>query len=123
VVNLKLFPLQYCGLLIMLIAGTLVDAILGVQRILKDSETPQNTELILLLPLLITNFVATISVAYRTWSADLSRLKVLLSIFDRSHYHSIRRNLESSCSSSRKMYKILLLVIESGLVYCVIWVG
>ncbi|THU87605.1 hypothetical protein K435DRAFT_804177 [Dendrothele bispora CBS 962.96] len=59
------------------------------------------------LPLLITNVLATALVGYKAWS----------------HRKAIKQNLMSTGTNMSKALKTLWLLIESGLVYCTIWMA
>ncbi|KAL1735451.1 hypothetical protein EV714DRAFT_280065 [Schizophyllum commune] len=71
-----------------------------------DSEAPTLSLLMVTIPLLLTNLVATILVGLQVW------------------YY--RRNIKSIASPLRKrtrIEKILLLLLESGFVYCLLWIA
>ncbi|THU86289.1 hypothetical protein K435DRAFT_782939 [Dendrothele bispora CBS 962.96] len=59
------------------------------------------------LPLVVTNVVATLLIAYKAWI----------------HYRQIVLNLKSTGSTPSKVHKILLLLVESGAIYCVIMIA
>ncbi|THU75773.1 hypothetical protein K435DRAFT_880195 [Dendrothele bispora CBS 962.96] len=59
------------------------------------------------LPLLITNVLATALIGYKAWS----------------HREAIKQNLMSTGTNMSKALKTLWLMIESGLVYCIIWMA
>ncbi|THU87613.1 hypothetical protein K435DRAFT_867138 [Dendrothele bispora CBS 962.96] len=63
--------------------------------------------LLMSLPLLITNALATALVGYKAWS----------------HRKDIKQNLRSTETTMSKALKTLWLLIESGLVYCIIWMA
>ncbi|THU84361.1 hypothetical protein K435DRAFT_806768 [Dendrothele bispora CBS 962.96] len=62
--------------------------------------------IILIVPLLFTNLVATVLIGYKTWC----------------HRRDIQNILENTGSSS-KVQKILLLLVESAVLYFAIWFG
>ncbi|THU87606.1 hypothetical protein K435DRAFT_804178 [Dendrothele bispora CBS 962.96] len=68
---------------------------------------PATRNLLTSLPLLITNVLATALVGYKTWS----------------HRKALKQNLMSTGTYTSKALKTLWLLIESGLVYCVIWMA
>ncbi|THU80631.1 hypothetical protein K435DRAFT_695276, partial [Dendrothele bispora CBS 962.96] len=68
--------------------------------------TVGTSNIILTIPLIFTNFTATILIAFKAWH----------------HFQSIQRNLGSTNRSSSKVLKILFLLIESGLLYLAFWV-
>ncbi|KAL1759407.1 hypothetical protein FB107DRAFT_204911 [Schizophyllum commune] len=71
-----------------------------------DSEAPTLSLLMVTIPLLLTNLVATILVGLQVW------------------YY--RRNVKSIASPWRKrtrIGKILVLLLESGFVYCLLWIA
>ncbi|KAK7447466.1 hypothetical protein VKT23_014176, partial [Stygiomarasmius scandens] len=89
--------------------GSFVDAGTGAARILRnfqDYGTREQT-LLLTLPLFITNFTATSLIGYRAWC----------------HRKAVASNLSSSRNSMTRVQKILLLLVESGLVYCTLWIA
>ena len=57
-----------------------------------------------------------VSVINGIWQADLWKIW-------RYHYKNIRKNLSTNKSSGRKVQKILVLLIESSVMYCLIWVS
>ncbi|THU76602.1 hypothetical protein K435DRAFT_704503 [Dendrothele bispora CBS 962.96] len=61
--------------------------------------------MILTIPLIFTNLVATVLIGYKTWC----------------HHRNIQNNLGNAGSSS-KVQKILLLLMESGIIYLILWV-
>ncbi|KAK7453419.1 hypothetical protein VKT23_011685 [Stygiomarasmius scandens] len=100
-------------LAICLMVTAFVDLALNIQVYPASLQGPMR--LILPLPLLITNFVATFLVAYKAWQ-----------------YHSfLRINGSDKAISSPEGYrpvttkskaeKVLYLLIESGWIYCMIW--
>ncbi|KAK7462280.1 hypothetical protein VKT23_007880 [Stygiomarasmius scandens] len=88
--------------------GAMTDAGLAAKTILKDlnGPIPTTTVLLLTLPLLTTNIVATALIGYKTWH----------------HHQDIKKNLQTTSGSLTKVQKVLLLLIESSLVYCLLWV-
>ncbi|THV06362.1 hypothetical protein K435DRAFT_789505 [Dendrothele bispora CBS 962.96] len=61
----------------------------------------------LTVPFILTNFTATTLIGIKAWY----------------HFRSIQRNLGSTNGSPSKVLKILLLLIESGLLYIAFWIG
>ncbi|KAF5362629.1 hypothetical protein D9758_009628 [Tetrapyrgos nigripes] len=88
-------------------AGTLTDFGLATQRKKHNlSEDGSGASLLILtIPLLFTNLVATGLIGYKTWF----------------HLKDIKQNIDSSTHSASKVYKILLLLLESGLFYSALW--
>ncbi|THV00455.1 hypothetical protein K435DRAFT_446618 [Dendrothele bispora CBS 962.96] len=90
---------------------TFVDAGLKAARELRDvmdtSGGPAEQSLLMALPLLFTNLVAVSLIGYKTWS----------------HRKDVQWNLMTSDGAGSRVQKILWLLIESGLIYCVIWVS
>ncbi|THU80958.1 hypothetical protein K435DRAFT_809477 [Dendrothele bispora CBS 962.96] len=88
--------------------GTFLDIGVLVKRVIKDFDDTGNKIMIVILtvPLIFTNFTATTLIGFKAWH----------------HFHSIERNLGSTNRSSSKALKILLLLIESGLLYLAFWV-
>ncbi|KAF5343422.1 hypothetical protein D9758_011819 [Tetrapyrgos nigripes] len=68
---------------------------------------PSTLTLLISLPLLITNLIATSLIGYKTWS----------------HRQDVKRNLMASDTAMTKVNKVLLLLVESGVIYCAIWVA
>ncbi|THU85888.1 hypothetical protein K435DRAFT_805542 [Dendrothele bispora CBS 962.96] len=88
--------------------GASLDIGLLVKGVLENpSYTGNKTEgIILAVPLIFTNFTATALIGFKAWH----------------HFKSIQRNLGSTKGSPSKVLKILLLLIESGLLYLAFWV-
>ncbi|KAF9061800.1 hypothetical protein BDP27DRAFT_1337586 [Rhodocollybia butyracea] len=94
--------------------GNIYDAASGAVNVLRSFHAigaGTNEFLVLTLPLLITNVVATSLVGYKAFR----------------HRQDIRRNLHTSSNGPRgsitKTQKILLLLVESGCVYIAIWIA
>ncbi|THU83198.1 hypothetical protein K435DRAFT_871547 [Dendrothele bispora CBS 962.96] len=89
-------------------AAGFVDAGLSAAQTVKNlaSYTSKFNVLILGLPLLFTNMIATLLIGYKTWY----------------HYQDVKKNLSNSGTSSRRVQKVLLLLIESGSMYCILWI-
>lgn len=88
------------------LAGSIVEGTLGVRQYLHGSLVGTNAleGLILLLPLLATNICSTSLVACKAW-----------------HYRkSIRANIDSG-NARTKVEKVLILLVESGFLYCFVW--
>ncbi|KAJ7595462.1 hypothetical protein C8J56DRAFT_922369 [Mycena floridula] len=62
--------------------------------------------LLLTLPLLLTNVVSTSLIAYKAWQ----------------YRRQIKSNLNLADNKRTKLEKILMLLTESGIIYCLIWV-
>ncbi|KAF5344491.1 hypothetical protein D9758_014151 [Tetrapyrgos nigripes] len=109
-----LFPdnLAIKGLLSLCIIGSLVgvytDAGISAVRNLKNVTNTGEKELVLVraIPLLVTNIIATSLIGYKAWS----------------HHHEIRKNLGQSIRYGSKVQKVLLLLAESGIMYCTLWI-
>ncbi|THV00452.1 hypothetical protein K435DRAFT_837278 [Dendrothele bispora CBS 962.96] len=90
---------------------TFVDAGLNARSSLRDIEDdsggPASQTLLMALPLLITNVVATSLIGYKTWC----------------HRQDVKQNLMSTGTAMSRVSKILWLLIESGLIYCIIWIA
>ncbi|KAF5353847.1 hypothetical protein D9758_010557 [Tetrapyrgos nigripes] len=94
--------------------GILVDAGRGAVRILGDPGTTNTGQapgspaegLIMTLPLFITNAIATLLIGYKA----------------HIHRQDMGRNLASCSSSVIKVQKVLLLLVESGVAYCILWI-
>ncbi|THU76575.1 hypothetical protein K435DRAFT_970318 [Dendrothele bispora CBS 962.96] len=85
--------------------GTFVSAIVdGVLVARIDSEELGSRRFLLTVMLLITNLTATLLIGYKTWM-----------------YRRFFKNHDSNRSKSQ-IEKILIILVESGLVYCVIWI-
>ncbi|THV03353.1 hypothetical protein K435DRAFT_962517 [Dendrothele bispora CBS 962.96] len=87
--------------------GTFVDAGISSARFLRhfDDNGKKGDLLIIALPLIITNAVATGVIGWKAWS----------------HYKNIKQNLNLSVSSISRVQKVLLLLVESGVIYCALW--
>ncbi|THU75417.1 hypothetical protein K435DRAFT_814352 [Dendrothele bispora CBS 962.96] len=57
------------------------------------------------LPFIITNAVATGTIGWKAWC----------------HHKDIKQNLDLSGNSISRVQKVLLLLVESGVVYCALW--
>ncbi|KAF5343435.1 hypothetical protein D9758_011818 [Tetrapyrgos nigripes] len=68
---------------------------------------PGDQALIMALPLLVTNAVCTFLISYKTWC----------------HRQDVKKNLTASGTPQTKAGKILMLLVESGMIYCAIWVA
>ncbi|THU78062.1 hypothetical protein K435DRAFT_877057 [Dendrothele bispora CBS 962.96] len=89
--------------------GTFVDVGISSVRFLRD---PTNTGeksglLIMALPFIITNAVATGTIGWKAWC----------------HHKDIKQNLDLSGNSISRVQKVLLLLVESGVVYCALWIA
>lgn len=73
---------------------------------------------------LATNMVATSLIAYKAWSVlhVRSLKRSMFRCLTRKHQKSIRSNL-GSLKRPTKIQKILALLVGSGLLYCILWVG
>ncbi|THU85789.1 hypothetical protein K435DRAFT_868926 [Dendrothele bispora CBS 962.96] len=92
-----------------LVAGFVDAGLVAAQAIkrLEGDTIPKINILILALPLLFTNMIATLLIGYKTWY----------------HYQDLKKNLSNSGTSSSRVQKVLLLLVESGSVYCIFWYG
>ncbi|THU87604.1 hypothetical protein K435DRAFT_867129 [Dendrothele bispora CBS 962.96] len=103
------FTLVFC----MLVASvcTCVDGAITASRtafdILHSVGGPATRNLLMSLPLLFTNVLATGLIGYKAWS----------------HRKAVKQNLLSTKTTMSKALKTLWLMIESGLVYCIIWMA
>ncbi|THU96033.1 hypothetical protein K435DRAFT_839217 [Dendrothele bispora CBS 962.96] len=89
--------------------GTFLNAGLLSRKILQDPNFDGGKIEILMmtLPLLITNVTATFLIGYKAWT----------------YFWTIRaRFLFRNTTSSIKIQKFLLLLIESGFIYCILWI-
>ncbi|THU97546.1 hypothetical protein K435DRAFT_796412 [Dendrothele bispora CBS 962.96] len=89
--------------------GVSLDIGLLIKGVLENFfYTGNKTEgLVLAIPLIFTNFTATALIGFKAWY----------------HVQSIQRNLGSATTSPSKVLKIMLLLIESGLLYLAFWIG
>jgi hypothetical protein len=76
-------------------------------------------------PLLITNMVATSFVGYKAWYAENGdfRPKLPLILSPRHHHRDIRKFLNQCGNQVSRVQKVLMLLIESGMIYCGLWVS
>ncbi|THU82432.1 hypothetical protein K435DRAFT_844400 [Dendrothele bispora CBS 962.96] len=113
-----LFPfnkLVKVALIFCMLAATvciLVDAGLDARSSLRDIKDdaglrPASQTLLTTLPLLITNAIATSLIGYKTWL----------------YRQDVKRNLMSTGTAMSRVSKILWLLIESGLIYCLILIA
>ncbi|THU98285.1 hypothetical protein K435DRAFT_33400 [Dendrothele bispora CBS 962.96] len=91
---------------------TFVDGGISASRasyddILHSMGGPITRNLLMSLPLLITNVLATASIGYKAWS----------------HRKVVNQNLRSTRTTMSKALKTLWLMIESGLVYCIVLIA
>ncbi|THV01580.1 hypothetical protein K435DRAFT_853596 [Dendrothele bispora CBS 962.96] len=88
--------------------GTFLEFGLFAKEVLENPFFNDNkTEtMILTVPLIFTNFTATALIGFKAWH----------------HFQSIQTNLGSTNGSPSKVLKILLLLIESGLLYLAFWI-
>ncbi|KAF9257450.1 hypothetical protein L218DRAFT_1006153 [Marasmius fiardii PR-910] len=87
--------------------GTLTDIIVAIIRRHRNSNDPGSPINILAMtvPLLVTNTVATLFIAYKVWC----------------YRRALQHNLGHSSSSFTKVQKVINLLVESGFVYCILW--
>ncbi|THU79709.1 hypothetical protein K435DRAFT_942361 [Dendrothele bispora CBS 962.96] len=76
-----------------------------INDIVTDVEGGAET-LLITLPLLITNIFASILIGYKAWI----------------HRQDIKENLSDDNARVSKVQKILLLLVESGMIYLILWV-
>ncbi|KAF5353818.1 hypothetical protein D9758_010570 [Tetrapyrgos nigripes] len=94
--------------------GILVDAGRGAVRVLGDPAAQGAGQapgapvegLIMSVPLFVTNAIATVLIGYKA----------------HIHRQDMKKNLDSSSSSVIKVQKVLLLLVESGVAYCILWI-
>lgn len=87
----------------------------------SDGEKSLILSLILLIPLLVTNMLATSIVGYRTWFADLS-ISRLNNRCARAYRKEIKIYLQED-EKNNIVEKVLVIFLESGALYCVWWVS
>ncbi|THV08097.1 hypothetical protein K435DRAFT_787652 [Dendrothele bispora CBS 962.96] len=89
--------------------GASVDMGVLAKRVIENfNDTGSKTTFITLaVSLIFTNFTATVLIGFKAWH----------------YFQSIRRNLGSTTGSPGKVLKILLLLMESGLLYLAFWIG
>ncbi|THU91582.1 hypothetical protein K435DRAFT_801174 [Dendrothele bispora CBS 962.96] len=110
-----LFPQRFAKIalsicLIGSFVGIFLDIGLLVKRVIKNPEDVRGEEenaIMVAVPLILTNFTATTLIGFKAWY----------------HFQNIRNNLGSTNGSSNKALKILLLLMESGLLYLAFWIG
>ncbi|KAJ7592373.1 hypothetical protein C8J56DRAFT_780895, partial [Mycena floridula] len=64
--------------------------------------------LIQILPLFLTNFISTVLIAYKVWYVE--------------YQVEIKQNLGLSKNRRAQVERVLILLTESGSIYCLIWV-
>ncbi|THU86492.1 hypothetical protein K435DRAFT_805075 [Dendrothele bispora CBS 962.96] len=89
--------------------GTFLDIGLLAKALSENfSFNGNKTEVLsLTVPLIFTNFTATALIGFKAWH----------------HFQSIQKNLGSTNGSPSKVLKIMLLLIESGLLYLAFWIA
>ncbi|KAF5371637.1 hypothetical protein D9758_003372 [Tetrapyrgos nigripes] len=89
-------------------AGVFVDAGLASTALLGNPSNvgSQTRGFIISLPTITTNAVATGLIAWKAWN----------------HHQDLKKNLQNSSSLTR-VQKVLLLLVESGTLYCLLWVA
>ncbi|THU93987.1 hypothetical protein K435DRAFT_860981 [Dendrothele bispora CBS 962.96] len=94
------------GILAICILGTticaIIDTVVSLKQVLQGNFN-QNS-VIYVVPLLVTNFVATLFIAYKAWC-----------------YRRFIKATLGNTSTSSKLGRILILLVESGAVYCAVW--
>ncbi|KAJ7592236.1 hypothetical protein C8J56DRAFT_886941 [Mycena floridula] len=91
--------------------GVTVDLALEILfRLSQFSESPRfpatgSRTLILTLPLFLTNFISTLLIAYKVWKYKVE----------------IKQNLGLSHNKRTKVERVLILLTESGSIYCFFW--
>ncbi|KAF5336787.1 hypothetical protein D9758_017708 [Tetrapyrgos nigripes] len=90
------------------LGGALADGGLVAVRFLHNPADPgkKRDTLVMALPLLITNMAATGLIAYKAWL----------------HGRDIRKTLKDCGNQVSRAQKILMLLVESGMIYCGIWI-
>ncbi|KAF5337750.1 hypothetical protein D9758_016038 [Tetrapyrgos nigripes] len=104
-------PIARIILAICMLSGTFIDASLAARRAHHNSlNTGRRTTLLLMaLPLLITNIISTVLIAYRTWW------------FYQGTKQATQRDRNRHYMPANKVQKFLCLLLESGLIYCIFW--
>ncbi|KAF9255688.1 hypothetical protein L218DRAFT_1008269 [Marasmius fiardii PR-910] len=90
------------------VGGTYTDVITSAMRRfhnLYDLGSSLNI-LELTVPLLVTNIVSTSLIAFKAWT----------------HRHALKQHLASSGSPFTQVQKVMILLVESGSIYCIIWI-
>ncbi|KAJ7592244.1 hypothetical protein C8J56DRAFT_1046613 [Mycena floridula] len=102
-----------CICLICTFVGTTVDFSFTILFHLSQfSDTPRFPPtglrtLILILPLFLTNFTSTVLIAYKVWEYKVE----------------IKQNLGLSHNKRTKVERVLILLTESGSIYCLLWLS
>ncbi|KAJ7578240.1 hypothetical protein C8J56DRAFT_797673, partial [Mycena floridula] len=105
-------PRVHTLLCICLFVGVTVDFAFAILfHLSKSSDSPRFSSLrslILTLPLFLTNIISTLVIAYQVWYVEY---KV-----------EIKQNLGLSRNKRTMVERVLILLIESGSIYCLLWV-
>ena len=102
-------------------AGVTVQCVWTAQDVMGE-HTVQLRALMVTMPLLLTNVVATVLVGGKVWYVGLGeRFAYLLTVSVRYYRREIKSALGSWRKTSR-VEKVLVLLLESGCIYCLIWV-
>ncbi|KAK7438453.1 hypothetical protein VKT23_018066 [Stygiomarasmius scandens] len=101
------FRLVLAACLLSTLSGVIVNIVFSMRSLLERGFRPKpGPRIILPATLLVTNIVATSFIIYRIW-----------------HYrHSIKKDLGCSDSRRTKIEKILILLVETGFLYSILWV-
>ncbi|KAF5343458.1 hypothetical protein D9758_011845 [Tetrapyrgos nigripes] len=102
-----------CVSVLVSVVCTFVDAGTGTIRLRRENSVTDivnnpeggNDTLLLTLPLLLTNLLASVLIGYKAWR----------------HRQEIKNNLNDESPPVNKMQKVLLLLVESGSIYFVLW--
>ncbi|KAJ7592207.1 hypothetical protein C8J56DRAFT_1046575 [Mycena floridula] len=110
--HLKVHALLIACLLGTFIGASVSAALTILYHLSQFSDTPRSPPtgsrtLILTLPLFLTNFISTFAMAYKVW-----QYKVV-----------IKQNLGLSHSKGTKVERVLILLTESGSIYCFFWLS
>ncbi|KAJ7595431.1 hypothetical protein C8J56DRAFT_883648 [Mycena floridula] len=90
----------------------------------NDKFTPTGPRtLIMILPLLLTNLIATALIGYKVWYEFLSSVEGnILKYLIRKYRAELKRCLGSEAKKKTQVERVLILLTESGTIYCLIWV-
>ncbi|KAF5347475.1 hypothetical protein D9758_015044 [Tetrapyrgos nigripes] len=107
-----MFPRDYTVKFALIICGTFADSGLASARVLHggpaaNGHGAQSSALVMCLPLLFTNATATALIGYKAWR----------------HGQDISKNLKDCGKQVSKAHKILILLVESGMLYCGLWIA
>lgn len=106
-------------------ASATADSVILTETLLHMNEVkPANLNLVLYIPLLVTNVVATSFIGYKLWYVFDSNYSLMWDTHSkwRIYRREIRIHIISGKNGGNGVNNVLILLTESGLLYCFFWV-